>query len=532
MNLSKNGKIDFQTRCSPTPKLYYRKASATFRGPLRTRFFHSEPKWRRIGQEKSGLEKKKVATTSFKQKSLISEEPGDKELGMEYIVEIVSCSNNNEGEMLSCYDARDSSHTGTEVRGSEPCNNDGNIFDLNDTVENNEDGNVVKFTDVAMGDNYLSLLDSKDGDEDNEVVEAFVTNENTETTGTMMQSPRIFRVRRLQSKGDVINDHMVGILVDAHSKKNEFEEARRLIEDFWSLRKFPLGHNVMVSGFGILFKLGNLREQWIYGKVIPERMSDCSYFLQGLCTNKSCPYRHVNVNPNAPVCEGFLRGYCASAFAEDSWLIFHLVAALIVDSVDVEITICKTLPYSFIDFVKMAGYTLQVLYGFNLNLIILLFGAAYLATKILNFDLATHHGMWQEFRITPSICQGFTSAELCQNCMKRFCAVLKFVKAYRKVRKKKLKGNAGLRSRIMLLQLMTKVPRVMGLLLLLINKESLANKRLLLQIVYYSFRICPMKPESVKMSQLLFEQYPGFKEVRMIAAKPRIAFIEYEDKVH
>ncbi|PPR86659.1 hypothetical protein GOBAR_AA34026 [Gossypium barbadense] len=56
-------------------------------------------------------------------------------------------------------------------------------------------------------------------------------------------------------------------------------------------------------------------------KVIPERMPDCSYFLQdmqiltkllaGLCTNENCPYRHVHVNPNASTCEGFLRGYCA-----------------------------------------------------------------------------------------------------------------------------------------------------------------------------------------------------------------------------
>ncbi|KAK4765888.1 hypothetical protein SAY87_007530 [Trapa incisa] len=47
-------------------------------------------------------------------------------------------------------------------------------------------------------------------------------------------------------------------------------------------------------------------------KVIPERMPDCSYFLQGgLCTNRNCPYRHVNVNPNSSTCEGFLRGYCA-----------------------------------------------------------------------------------------------------------------------------------------------------------------------------------------------------------------------------
>lgn len=31
------------------------------------------------------------------------------------------------------------------------------------------------------------------------------------------------------------------------------------------------------------------------------------------------------------------------------------------------------------------------------------------------------------------------------------------------------------------------------------------------------------------MLQLLFAQYPGFKEVRMIEAKPGIAFVEYED---
>lgn len=31
------------------------------------------------------------------------------------------------------------------------------------------------------------------------------------------------------------------------------------------------------------------------------------------------------------------------------------------------------------------------------------------------------------------------------------------------------------------------------------------------------------------MLQLLFQQYPGFREVRMIEAKPGIAFVEFED---
>ncbi|KAH9309146.1 hypothetical protein KI387_037057 [Taxus chinensis] len=31
----------------------------------------------------------------------------------------------------------------------------------------------------------------------------------------------------------------------------------------------------------------------------------------GVCTHESCPYRHVNVNPKAPICDGFLKGFCA-----------------------------------------------------------------------------------------------------------------------------------------------------------------------------------------------------------------------------
>lgn len=31
------------------------------------------------------------------------------------------------------------------------------------------------------------------------------------------------------------------------------------------------------------------------------------------------------------------------------------------------------------------------------------------------------------------------------------------------------------------------------------------------------------------MLEMLFQQYPGFREVRMIEAKPGIAFVEFED---
>jgi len=36
------------------------------------------------------------------------------------------------------------------------------------------------------------------------------------------------------------------------------------------------------------------------------------YFVvsQGLCTTEDCPYAHVKVDPNAPVCQEFVSGHC------------------------------------------------------------------------------------------------------------------------------------------------------------------------------------------------------------------------------
>ncbi|KAK3265473.1 hypothetical protein CYMTET_25847 [Cymbomonas tetramitiformis] len=45
-------------------------------------------------------------------------------------------------------------------------------------------------------------------------------------------------------------------------------------------------------------------------QIEPEKMPVCSYFLQGACSVAQCPYLHVNVDPAAPLCQAFLRGYC------------------------------------------------------------------------------------------------------------------------------------------------------------------------------------------------------------------------------
>jgi len=47
-------------------------------------------------------------------------------------------------------------------------------------------------------------------------------------------------------------------------------------------------------------------------QVAPDKMPSCKYFLQGVCTKESCPYRHVYVNPSADICQDFLKGFCPS----------------------------------------------------------------------------------------------------------------------------------------------------------------------------------------------------------------------------
>ena len=43
----------------------------------------------------------------------------------------------------------------------------------------------------------------------------------------------------------------------------------------------------------------------------PERVPACLHFLRGKCSNVSCRYAHVRVNPSAPVCRDFaVFGYC------------------------------------------------------------------------------------------------------------------------------------------------------------------------------------------------------------------------------
>lgn len=49
---------------------------------------------------------------------------------------------------------------------------------------------------------------------------------------------------------------------------------------------------------------------YIYSDEMKVMARICSLLFTGLCTNACCPYRHVNVNSKASVCEGFLRGYC------------------------------------------------------------------------------------------------------------------------------------------------------------------------------------------------------------------------------
>ena len=44
----------------------------------------------------------------------------------------------------------------------------------------------------------------------------------------------------------------------------------------------------------------------------PERVPACLHYLRGKCSNPSCRYAHVRVNPSASVCKDFaILGYCS-----------------------------------------------------------------------------------------------------------------------------------------------------------------------------------------------------------------------------
>ena len=48
----------------------------------------------------------------------------------------------------------------------------------------------------------------------------------------------------------------------------------------------------------------------------PERTPACLHFLRGKCSNPSCRYAHIRVNPSAPVCRDFAAlGYCSKGAA-------------------------------------------------------------------------------------------------------------------------------------------------------------------------------------------------------------------------
>ncbi|KAF9599525.1 hypothetical protein IFM89_038745 [Coptis chinensis] len=104
----------------------------------------------------------------------------------------------------------------------------------------------------------------------------------------------------------------------------------------------------------------------------PDKIAVCTKFLKGLCSNPSCKLTHKVIPERMPDCSYFL---------QDG---------------DVDAKYRVTLLSSF----NMLRSSLWL--QFKPHHIAA--GAAYLA-KILNFDLATHHGMWQEFQTTPSICQ-------------------------------------------------------------------------------------------------------------------------------
>ena len=63
------------------------------------------------------------------------------------------------------------------------------------------------------------------------------------------------------------------------------------------------------------------------------------------------------------------------------------------------------------------------------------------------------------------------------------------------------------------------------------NTQQQLNSDMNSQPHYILFVEALPKAATADMVSTLFQQFPGFKEVRMIAAKPGIAFVEFESAI-
>lgn len=61
----------------------------------------------------------------------------------------------------------------------------------------------------------------------------------------------------------------------------------------------------------------------------PERVPACLHFLRGNCSNPSCRYAHVRVNPSAQVCREFATlGYCKKELLAPSVMFMNVLTML------------------------------------------------------------------------------------------------------------------------------------------------------------------------------------------------------------
>lgn len=88
------------------------------------------------------------------------------------------------------------------------------------------------------------------------------------------------------------------------SEYNRFGRCRRG-------RTCPFLHDPAKVAVCTRFLAGTCSGECLFShEVAPSKMPVCLYFLQGVCIQDNCPYAHVNVGKDAPVCQDFVNGFC------------------------------------------------------------------------------------------------------------------------------------------------------------------------------------------------------------------------------
>lgn len=74
--------------------------------------------------------------------------------------------------------------------------------------------------------------------------------------------------------------------------------------------KCPFIHNKPICTKFLIGKCKNENDCKLNHNITPNIIPHCIYYLQNKCNNENCPYYHVKLSYNTPICQLFVQGKC------------------------------------------------------------------------------------------------------------------------------------------------------------------------------------------------------------------------------